>query len=606
MKTKLELLAPAKNLESGTAAINCGADAVYIGANSFGARVSAANSFSDIAKLSEYAHKFDAKVYATVNTIFTDAQIDEVRSIMFNLYDAGVDAYIIQDLGILQIDIPKLPIFASTQTDNYKLERIKFLDSLGFKRIILARELSLEQIKIIKSEIKAELEFFVYGALCVSYSGRCYISHAIKGRSANRGECSQLCRIKYDLYDSNRKFLQRNKYLLSLKDLNLSAYISDLIDAGITSFKIEGRLKDINYVKNVTAYFRKQIDKILEERIDFEKQSNGNIYLGFEPNLDKTFNRSSTNYFIAGRHNEITNINTPKSIGEEIGKIKAIKNNKLLIDLLSSDKIISNGDGLCFFDSNNELQGFLVNSSKGSEILIDKKLDFKINTIIYRNQDQKFENSLKSARTERKISINLIIKINFNELSIRINNIFQKEYNLEESQVAYSEQLMTNIQKQFSKTGHTIFEINKIIFEQFENPIFIPISKLNEIRRDFLAEYEQFLINNYKRELVEIPPNIAKYFSESIDYQSNVSNSLSRELYQLSGVKLIEPAFELQSNFDGKVVMTTKHCLKFENGICHIHQMKDKTIKEPLWLEGGGHKYILEFDCKNCEMKIKY
>ncbi len=606
MKTKLELLAPAKNLESGTAAINCGADAVYIGANSFGARVSAANSLSDIAKLSEYAHKFNAKVYATVNTIFTDIQIDDVRSLMFNLYDVGVDAYIIQDLGILQLDIPKLPIFASTQTDNYKLERIKFLDSLGFKRIILARELSLEQIKIIKSEIKAELEFFVYGALCVSYSGRCYISQATKGRSANRGECSQLCRIKYDLYDSNRKFLQRNKYLLSLKDLNLSAYISDLIGAGISSFKIEGRLKDINYVKNVTAYFRKQIDNILEERTEFEKQSIGNIYLGFEPNLDKTFNRSSTNYFIEGRHNEITNINTPKSIGEEIGKIKAIKNNKLLIDLLSIEKIISNGDGLCFFDSNNELQGFLVNSSKGNEILIDKNLDLKINTIIYRNQDQKFENSLKSARTERKIPINLFVKINFNELSISIDNIFLKVYNLEESQVADSEQLMSNIQKQFSKTGHTIFEINKITYEQFEKPIFIPISKLNEIRRDFLAEYEQYLIGNYKRELVEIPSNIAKYFSESIDYQSNVSNSLSRELYQLSGVKLIEPAFELQSNFEGKVVMTTKHCLKFENGICPIHQMRDKSIKEPLWLEGGGHKYKLEFDCKNCEMKIIY
>jgi putative protease len=605
-KSKLELLAPAKNLESGIAAINCGADAVYIGANTFGARISAGNSFSDIELLSNYAHKFNAKVYSTVNTIFTDSQTEDIRKTLINLYNSGVDAYIIQDLGILDLDIPQLPIFASTQMDNYKIERMKFFESLGIQRNILARELSLNQIREIHKVIKTELECFVYGALCVSYSGRCYMSFAVKGRSANRGECAQLCRLKYDLCDNKQKYIYKNKYLLSLKDLDLSAYLYDLINAGISSFKIEGRLKDINYVKNVTGFFRRKIDEILDGRQDFQKSSNGNIYLGFEPNLDKTFSRGKTAYFLNGRNKDISSINTPKSIGEEIGKVIKIQKNSIIIKFNNIEKKINNGDGLCYFDSSNELQGFLVNSSQGNEVFPNQMPDIKENTIIYRNQDQQFENILKSAKTERKLTVDLYINFSNTSLNICADNYFEKEYFLEKSPSNNQEQLITNIQKQFSKTGKTIFQVTNIQIDTFENPSYVSISKLNEIRRDFLEEYEKFLLKNYSRKIIERPLHIDKYFQKEINYQVNVANSLSRELYQLSGVKNIEPAFELQNDFEGKIVMTAKHCLKYEAGICPIYQKSDNNITEPLWLVGGGHRYKLEFDCKNCEMKIRF
>ena len=378
----------------------------------------------------------------------------------------------------------------------------------------------------------------------------------------------------------------------------------DLIQAGITSFKIEGRLKDINYVKNVTGFFRRKIDEILDGHNNYDKSSNGNIYLGFTPNLDKTFNRSSTNYFIEGRHNNLTNINSPKSIGEEIGKVSKVVKNKLLINFKNDDIALNNGDGISFFDSNNELQGFLINSVNKNEVLIHKIVDIEVDTILYRNQDQQFENSLKRAKTERKLPINVENEIYQNKIKVSINDIYQNEFELETTYLADIDLMKNNITKQFSKTGNTIFEIYKLEINIIDACNFIPISKINEIRRDSLEEYELFLINNYERELVERSHTFENYFTDKLDYQVNVANSYSRELYQLAGVKLIEPAFELQNNFDGKVVMTTKHCLKFENGICPIHQQRDKTIKEPLWLEGANQKYKLEFDCKSCEMKI--
>ncbi len=602
----LELLAPAKNIEQGKAAINSGADAVYIGASQFGARTAAGNSISDIANLSNYAHKFNAKVYATVNTIFTDSQAEQIRNLFHQLYDAEVDAFIVQDLGTLMLDIPKLPIFASTQMDNYDINRIKFIESLGIDRIILARELTLEQIKNIRSKTKVDLEFFVYGALCVSFSGRCYMSYANQGRSANRGECAQLCRMKYDLFDNNNKFLLKNKYLLSLKDLNLSAYLSHLIDAGITSFKIEGRLKDINYVKNVTGYFRKKLDKIIEERDDLSKSSNGIINLGFEPDLDKTFNRGTSTYFLNGRNKDISSINTPKSVGKKIGILKQKQQNKLIFKFDDDRTIIKNGDGLCYFNANNELIGFLVNNSNGNEILIDKNIDIKINTEIFRNQDIEFENTLKRTSSQRKLPINININYQNNNFNITINNIFSKNYLIEENEFANSELLKQNIIKQFSKLGNTIFTINEINLAVSSKMYFIPISNINEIRRDVLKNYESFLNQSYRRKIVERKVATSQYFVDKIDFQANVANSYAKQLYTIAGVNKIEPAFELQKDFKGKAVMTTKYCLKFEYGICPIYQKADKTIQEPLWLQGDGHKYKLTFDCNKCEMKIIY
>ena len=394
---------------------------------------------------------------------------------------------------------------------------------------------------------------------------------------------------------------------MSLKDLDLSQYLADLIDAGISSFKIEGRLKDINYVKNVTGFFRKRIDDILENRIEYQKSSIGEIQLGFEPNLEKTFNRGKSDYFLNGRDRDISSTNTPKSIGEEIGEVQLIKRNSIVIEFKEKNKIISNGDGLCFFDSSDELQGFLVNSVNQNEVFPNQMPDIKQNTIIYRNQDQQFENSMKSAKTERKLLINLDVIINENEIIIsNSEKNFQKKYALENTPTNNPEQLLANIKKQFSKTGNTIFKVSDIQISISDAPPFIPISKLNEIRRDYFEEYEKQISDNYIRELIERPKPTANYFLENVDYQVNIANKLSRELYQLSGVKNIEQAFELQNNFDGKIVMTTKHCLKFESGICPIYQKADKTISEPLWLDDGNHKYKLEFDCKNCEMRIRY
>jgi putative protease len=608
----LELLSPAKNLESGITAINYGADAVYIGPEKFGARAAAGNSISDIAQLTEFAHQFNVKVYVTINTIFDDAEINKVQKLIEDLDEAGVDALIIQDLGILKLNTLGLPLFASTQTHNYEIDRIKFLEQLGFQRFILARELSLEKINEIRKAVRAELEVFVFGALCVSYSGQCYASFATTERSANRGECSQICRHKFNLLNEKGDSVCNPGHLLSLKDLNLKDYLGELIDIGVSSFKIEGRLKDINYVKNATGYFSQSLNQNISQKSNFLRSSGGTANMGFVPDLNKTFNRGFSDYFIEKRKSELASFQSPKNIGELIGKVTELQKNSLIIN---SKIKLKNGDGITFFNENGELDGFLVNRAESNLIYPNKMPKITIGTILYRNKDIEFELQVANDKSKRKIAATIEINLNEKEIQFEIsdrdNNYFESIL-LNNYEWAENEALAKmNIEKQMRKSGNSIFEIDKLIINREKVP-FIPLSELNNIRNLLLQGLLENRMKNYFRAKVPMVTDVPHYFENSIDYHGNVMNQLSRKLYKEAGVSSIEDAFEKSSVFDGKIVMTTKYCVKYEIGICPVHQKSTMNSKEwenrnrQLYLEDNNHKYRLDFDCKRCEMQVIY
>ncbi len=601
-RTKIELLAPAKNLEFGMTAINYGADAVYIGAAAFGARAAAGNPIEDIQKLCDYAHQFDAKVYATLNTILYDKEIEQARRIAIELYDIGIDAIIIQDLAFLDMELPdSLPLFASTQTNNYNLERIKFLDKCGFSRIILARELSLEQIQNVRKNTSAELEFFIHGAICVSLSGQCYISSYSTNRSGNRGECSQVCRHRFNLLSEDRKYLKRNKFLLSPKDLNLSEYIPQLIAAGITSFKIEGRLKDISYIKNVVAYYRNIIDNILSENNKLTKSSKGNTIVQFTPNLEYSFNRGFTSYFIDDRKDKIINELTPKSIGEKIGKVLDSRNNQLKIENMNK---IAVGDGL-FYTSNKNSDGFYVNKIVDKFIIPNKLIEIPIGTMIYRNYNHNFEKMLEKDKSERKIDISINIKqINNSTIEITADDSYNSSVSITIKIENSTNDLVPKLINQLSKTGGTIYNVIdiKAVGEIFGT---IQIAKLNEVRRILLNDLTNKRIANRKkiasRKMTEQP----KYPIGTLDYSANISNSISEEFYKKSFSEIKEKAFELLSDRNGKVLMTTKHCLKFDLDDCPKYNDNAKNQHNIMYLEDKSNKYKVTFDCKHCFMIIE-
>ncbi|MBI9054156.1 MAG: U32 family peptidase [Bacteroidales bacterium] len=603
---KIELLAPAKNLESGIAAINYGADAVYIGSPKFGARAAAGNSLEDIKALTDYAHKFYSKVYVTLNTILFDDELEEAQKTIHQLYEIGADAVIIQDMGILEMDLPPIPLFASTQTNNYTADKVKFLEDIGIQRVILARELSLNQIKEIKSKTNVDLEFFVHGALCVSYSGQCYFSHAIEKGSANRGACAQACRAYYSLIDNKGEVIIKDKHLLSLKDLNLSDNIHDLLDAGVSSFKIEGRLKDIDYIKNITSYYRKKIDEALARRDGLKKSSSGKIYLDFTADPEKTFNRGYTDYFVNKRNKDIASPNTQKSIGKKIGKVKSIPENKNFFIIESKEKL-DNGDGICFFDNQGRLQGTQVNKTDNNKIFPDNLRNIEIGTEIYRNFDINFTKQLSSSKTERKIFA--IFSIVETEKGIAIqafdedNNQVYFEHELEKTIATNPERAFENIQKQFTKSGDSIFKITEVKTE-FEQALFFPMSELNNLRRKALELLEIERVKNYSRESFQIEKTDIPYINEKVDYKENISNKLSKEFYKRHGIKDIENAFEIQSDFSNKEIMITKHCIKYQIGACEKFEKNPTKFSEPLFLEDNNRKYKLEFDCKNCQMKV--
>jgi 23S rRNA 5-hydroxycytidine C2501 synthase len=607
-KQTIEILAPAKNLVQGIAAINAGADAVYIGAPLFGARTNATNSIEDIAEMVKYAHLFKAQVFVVINTILYDDELRLCKELIHELYDIGVDAIIIQDMAILEMDLPPITLHASTQANNRDLKHVKFLHDAGIKRVVLARELNLDQIKEISDASPAELEFFVSGALCVSFSGNCYMSIANGERSANRGSCAQNCRLPYELVDGSGTTLIQSSHLLSIKDLDLSDQLPNLIEAGICSFKIEGRLKDIVYVKNNTSYLRKRLDAFLENNSDkFQKASSGRTFYNFEPEMDRSFNRGYTDYFVNKRKEKIGSWDTPKSQGQFIGKVTDIKANGFVIE---NHEILNNGDGLYFVNANGEADGAQVNIIVNDVVVLNAPKPIEIGTVIYRNSDAEFIKMVEQEKSAiRKIGVN----IRFSETEVGFKLIAIDEdghqsemsYEIEKDLAKNTDSVVLNIEKNLSKTGNTVFIVDEIKVDISQN-WFLPISKINEMRREVLDNLVNIRIAQYHREERQIIKTDHPYPVDKLDFTYNVSNQLARQFYKRHGVTEIEKAFELQWDPGKSRVMVTKYCVKYELGKCARFQRSTmgEKIVEPLTLKHGDVHYKLKFNCKPCEMEI--
>ena len=602
-KRPVELLSPAKNLECGKAAIDFGADAVYIGAPKFSARAAAGNSLEDIKELCDYAHFYRAKVYVALNTILYDNELDEVSRLIWRLYEIGVDALIIQDMGILELDIPPIPLHASTQTDNRTEEKVKLLENAGFSRVVLARELSLNEISRISQKTSMETEVFVHGALCVCYSGNCYLSQAIMGRSANRGECAQCCRLPYRLLDSEGREISGKKHYLSLKDLNRSEYLEQLIDAGVTSLKIEGRLKDIDYVKNVTAYYRKKLDAIFKRRSEYCSASHGHFNFNFEPDPKKSFNRGFTEHFLKKRGKDISSMDTPKWKGEYIGKVRKAHN---IIYDIDTDVRLNNGDGITFFDETNELQGFRINRVKKDSIIVREHKSLKKDTSLYRNLDVSFISTIKKCIFPRRIPIQMEFSENSGRFSLFIEDEFgnsakfERNHNGEAAKQDQSEK----IREELSKLGNSPFIAKEIKVNPTKT--FVPISKIAEFRRiainNFLSIWKTSAMQRQtytpKTKMHKLPLK-----GKSINCLYNVSNKKSLEFYKKCGADSISMAYEIEAQ-KNVPVMQTKFCLLFNLGLCLKNNTKEMQYRQPFYLVYNNISLRLEFDCKKCQMEI--
>lgn len=600
---KIELLAPAKNLECGLEAINHGADAVYIGAPKFGARSAAGNSLDDIQTLVKHAHLYNARIYVTVNTILKEEELLETEKMIWELYGMGVDALIVQDMGITGLNLPPIPLHASTQTDNRTSDKVKFLANAGFRQVVLARELSLKEIdRIHRENPDVALEAFVHGALCVSYSGQCYVSEACFGRSANRGECAQFCRLSFNMVDADNQVMVSNKHLLSLKDMNQSNQLEALIDAGVSSFKIEGRLKDVSYVKNVTAAYRQKLDEILNRRPELIRASSGTCYFDFKPQLDKSFSRGFTHYFVNGRDRDIASFDTPKSLGEEMGTVKEIRGNYLTVAGLKS---FNNGDGVCYLDEKGTLQGFRINRVDGNKLFLQEMPEIKQRTVLYRNYDQEFEKILSRESAKRKIAVELLLEDHVFGFSLTLTDEDRNLVTLalpRDKELARSPQTK-NLEEQLAKLGNTPFEAIKVEV-RFSDNWFIPVSALADLRRKAVDELLTLRSINYKREVSVWKSTSHAYPQTELTYLGNVMNSKAHSFYAAHGVKNIAPAFEKQPVEDA-VLMFCKHCLRFSMGWCPVHQKGRSPYKEPYYLvSSDGKRFRLSFDCKNCQMKV--
>ena len=575
---KTELLSPAKDKETAFAAIDCGADAVYMGAAAFGARKNAPNSLADIRDVVNYAHKFRVKVFITLNTILTDSELNEAVTLAGELDKIGVDALIVQDIGFLEkIKTIGIPVHISTQADNRDLEKVSFFNNLGVARVVLARELSLKQIKEIHdANPNLELEAFVHGALCVSYSGKCYLSQYIGGRSANRGECAQPCRKKYSVETVDGKIIAKDIYALCLKDFNASNRLKDMIDAGVYSFKIEGRLKDSNYVKNITAYYRHELDKYSQ------KSSSGKSIYPFKPNPQKSFNRGFTDYFLEKRK-DCFSLNSPKSRGEYIGVISEVKNGCIKI---CTDKTIHPQDGLT-----DGIDGFLVNKIENNYVYPNRPVKFKAGDKIYRNVDVEFEKQV-AQKVKRQIGVNINIT---DELTLVDEDGIKVSIPITGGEAAKNpEKMKETFVKQFSKTGESDFYIEDIKIAS-ELP-FMPVSRINELRRSAFDKLMQKRLDEYKREehknLVYCP-----YYKSQIDYRGNVHNLSAKDFYKKCGAEVCEMSLETELPKHPVELMRTKHCIKYALGMC-------KSPEKLVLRDEYGKVYPLKFDCKKCEMSV--
>lgn len=599
---KIELLAPAKNLECGIEAIKHGADAVYIGAPQFSARAAAGNTVEDIEALTEYAHQFGVKVYVALNTILNDKELEDAERLILQLYtDARIDALIIQDMGITKLNLPPIPLHASTQVDNRDVDKVKFLEQAGFDQVVLARELTMEEIHKIASQTAVKLEVFVHGALCVCYSGQCYLSEALSGRSANKGSCAQYCRLSYTLVDSEGESIVGKKHLLSMKDLNLSESLEELIDAGVSSLKIEGRLKDVSYVKNVVAYYRKKLDDILSRRPEYLKASSGHSHYTFAPDLNKSFNRGFTKYFFDGRIKNIWSVDSPKSIGEPIGKVTDITTRFFKINTAQK---INNGDGLCYFNARKELEGVHVNRVEGDHIIPANMPELRRGTYIYRNYDHEFEKLLSKESADRKIDISIDIKEIPFGFSLQASDeddntiVLNFEYQKEKARKDQSDNIRANL----SKTGNTIFRVSAINVD-FADSYFIPVSMLGNWRRQLTDRLLSLRKINYKHQISPYKQTSHPFPIDNITYLGNVMNEKSRQFYIQHRSVVSQPAFEKVEQTDVPL-MFTRHCIKQALGFCPKEEGQEHPYKEPFYLIYNNTRLRLLFDCKNCEMKV--
>ena len=598
---RIELLIPAKDLHSGQVAIQHGADALYVGASRFGARQAAGNSLQDLEQLIRYAHLYGSKVHVTVNTLLYDQELEDARKLIWQLYEMGTDALIIQDLGILKMDLPPIALHASTQCHNHSLERVQMLEKMGFKRAILAREVDLDTIQNIRKNTSIELETFVHGALCVCYSGQCYISRMMTGRSGNRGACAQICRTLFDLQDAKGKTLLKDKHLLSLRDMNRSAYLADLMDAGVVSFKVEGRLKDENYVKNITAYYRRIIDQILSGKPDFVKSGSGQTTIFFEPDPKKTFNRGYTSYFVDGQREKMASFDTPKAMGRKIGTLRQDDRGQLLYE---GGEAIVNGDGLCFVNKTGELEGFFVNGVSGKRIIPHKPVSVFKQVDLYRNVDKDFEKKLEGKSAERRIAVDMV----FSEIENGFSLLLKDEDGVEVSVPAKIEKTKANksemadgqLRASLSKMGNTPYQLRRLDVQV--SGFFLPTSFINKLRTEAAEQLSAARVEHFQPQdslLVYKPAQVL----EAADYKRNITNELHRAVYEDFGAKQIEYGIDKTQDYRGKELMVCKYCLRYELGMCTKNKQKP-NVTFPLYLRNEKYRFQLQFDCKNCEMKI--
>ena len=622
----LELLAPARTADIGIEAIRHGADAVYIGASHHGARQAAGNSLEDIQRLVEYAHSFGAKIYVTVNTIIYDEELEQVKQLVHDLERIGVDALIVQDMALPEMKESlgcKIPLHASTQMDNRTPEKVRFLSEQGFEQVVLARELSLEEIREIHQQNpQTKLEVFVHGALCVSLSGQCYASEAIFGRSANRGECAQVCRMEFDLEDDKGNVFVKKKHLLSLKDLCQIDALEDLAEAGASSFKIEGRLKDAAYVKNVTAAYSLALDALVAKYPEkYRRASKGTVELKFQPDVRKSFNRGFTHYFLYGRNADIFSFDTPKALGEPVGRVKEIYTDSFVMD---GNVSFANGDGLCFFDKSGKLYGFRINKAAGNRLYpLEMPRMLRRGNQIYRNHDKRFDDVLARESAERFIPVDVTIDRVGETFALTMsdgekNVSLQVPYDAELARTHQSE----NLERQFSKLGNTPYRLRSFQILYKKN-YFIPSSLLSEWRRAIVEKMknEEQLSEKLKVKSEKFNdnenhhPDGIVHFSlftlhscldhSSLTYLSNVSNHLSHQFYGNLGIKQIEPAYEL-THPEGVPVMFCRHCLRYAMGWCYKRQNAKTNVPSLLFLRlENGKRFALEFDCKACLMILK-
>ncbi len=624
----IELLAPARTADIGIEAVNHGADAVYIGGPSFGARSNASNEVSDIARLIQHAHRYHAKVFPTLNTILRDDELEPARKMIWELYDAGADALIVQDMALLEMDLPPIQLHASTQTDIRTVEKAKFLQDVGFSQIVLARELTLGQIKAISDATDVAIEFFVHGALCVAYSGQCFISHAHTGRSANRGDCSQACRLPYNVLDGSGQVVAFEQHVLSMKDNDQSANLNALIDAGVRSFKIEGRYKDMGYVKNLTAHYRLLLDEVLEQRPELARASSGECTFYFQPEPDRNFNRGSTDYFVNGRKDDIGAFESPKHLGLPLGEVAKVGDTwfDVAIDDVATREAggIHNGDGLNYLTLTKDVVGVQVNTAEpigksgriwrvhpneGVEALKDLQPGLAIN----RNRDRAWENLLGKKSSDRRIGLWAALSDTPDGLALQLSDddgfVGEAQVVCDKQAPQDAERAEATLREQVGKLGTTIFEPHEVTLS-LAQPWFVPASALKALRRDAVVALEaarEVGRERLQRAAAVEPP--APYPEDALSYLANVFNHNARDFYAKHGVKVIEPAYESHEELGEVSLMITKHCVRFSLSLCPkqakgVQGVQGQVKAEPLQLINGKEKLTLRFDCKPCEMHV--